>query len=43
MKHLKLIRYEVFMYWDVRLVKPLPDHRIYVEIENKQKGVFCRE
>ena len=28
------------MYWDVKLVKPLPDYRIYVEIENKQKGIF---
>ena len=28
------------MYWDVKLVKPLPDYRIYVEIENQQKGVF---
>ena len=28
------------MYWDVKLVKPLPDYRIFVEIENQQKGVF---
>lgn len=28
------------MYWDVKLVKPLPDYCIYVEIENGQKGVF---
>ncbi|MEI6545355.1 MAG: DUF2442 domain-containing protein [Methylococcales bacterium] len=37
---IKLIRYEVFMYWDVKLVKPLSGYRIYVEIENQQKGVF---
>lgn len=28
------------MYWDVKLVKALPDYRIYVEIENGKKGVF---
>ena len=28
------------MYWDVKLVKPLPDYQIYVEIENGDKGVF---
>ena len=28
------------MYWDVKTVKPLPDYRIYVEIENGQKGIF---
>lgn len=28
------------MYWDVKLVKPLPDYRIYVEIENGKKGTF---
>ena len=28
------------MYWDVKLVKPLPDYRIYVELENGQKGIF---
>ena len=28
------------MYWDVTLVKPLPDYCIYVELENQQKGVF---
>ncbi len=28
------------MYWDVTLVKPLPDYKIYVEIENGKKGVF---
>jgi len=28
------------MFWDVKLVKPLPDYRIYVEIENQQKGIF---
>ncbi|MBU0620542.1 MAG: DUF2442 domain-containing protein [Gammaproteobacteria bacterium] len=28
------------MYWDVKLVKPLPDHRIYVEVEDGRKGVF---
>lgn len=28
------------MYWDVKLVKPLPDFRIYVEIEDGRKGIF---
>ncbi len=28
------------MYWDVKIVKPLPDYRIYVEIENGRKGIF---
>ena len=28
------------MYWDVKTVKPLPDYRIYVEIENGQRGIF---
>jgi hypothetical protein len=28
------------MYWDVKTVKPLPDYRIYVEVEDGRKGVF---
>jgi hypothetical protein len=28
------------MYWDVKLVKPLENYCIYVELENNQKGVF---
>lgn len=28
------------MYWDVKLVKPLEDYRIYVEIEDGRKGIF---
>lgn len=28
------------MYWDVKLVKPLPDYRIYVEVKDVRKGVF---
>jgi len=28
------------MYWDVKTVKPLPDFRIYVEIENGRMGIF---
>jgi hypothetical protein len=28
------------MYWDAKIVKPLSDFRIYVEIENGRKGVF---
>lgn len=28
------------MYWDVKLVKPLPDYRIYVEVEDGRKGIF---
>ncbi|MCX7110324.1 MAG: DUF2442 domain-containing protein [Proteobacteria bacterium] len=28
------------MYWDAKLVKPLPDFRIYVELDNGKKGIF---
>jgi hypothetical protein len=28
------------MYWDVKTVKPLPDFRIDVELENGRKGIF---
>ena len=28
------------MYWDAKLVKPLPDYRIYVEVEDGRKGIF---
>ena len=28
------------MYWDVKTVKPLPDYRIYIEIEDGRKGIF---
>jgi hypothetical protein len=28
------------MNWDVKTVKPLPDYRIYVEIEDGRKGIF---
>jgi hypothetical protein len=28
------------MYWDVKTVKPLPDFRIYVEVEDGRKGIF---
>ena len=28
------------MYWDVKFVKPMPDYRIYVEIEDGRKGIF---
>ncbi len=28
------------MYWDVKTVKPLPDFRIYLEIQDGRKGVF---
>lgn len=28
------------MYWDVKCVKPLPDYKIYVEIEDGRKGIF---
>lgn len=28
------------MYWDVKVVKPLPDYRIYVEVEDGRKGIF---
>ena len=28
------------MYWDVKAVKPLAGHRIYVEIADGRKGIF---
>jgi hypothetical protein len=28
------------MYWDVKVVKPLSDHRLYIEIEDGRKGIF---
>lgn len=28
------------MYWDVKLVKPLSDYRIYVEVEDGRAGIF---
>ena len=28
------------MYWDVKTVKPMPDYRIYVEVEDGRKGIF---
>lgn len=28
------------MYWDVKVVRPLDDFRIYVEINDGRKGVF---
>lgn len=28
------------MYWDVKVVKPLADYKIYVEIEDGRKGTF---
>lgn len=28
------------MYWDVKVVRPLPDYRIYVEINDGRKGIF---
>lgn len=28
------------MHWDVKTVKPLPDYRIYVEMENGRRGIF---
>jgi len=28
------------MYWDVKDVKPLPNFRIYVEVEDGRKGIF---
>lgn len=28
------------MYWDVKYVKPLPDYKVYVEIEDGRKGIF---
>src|SRR5574337_336053 len=34
------VRCEIDMYWDVIVVKPLPDYCIYVEIEDGRKGLF---
>jgi hypothetical protein len=28
------------MYWDVKIVKPLPDFCLYVEIEDGRKGIL---
>nr|VFK64389.1 MAG: Protein of unknown function (DUF2442) [Candidatus Kentron sp. TUN] len=28
------------MYWDVRIVKPKPDYKLYVELEDGRKGIF---
>ena len=28
------------MYWDVKIVKPLSDYRLYIEIEDGRKGIF---
>ena len=28
------------MYWNVKIVKPLPDYRIYVEVLDGRKGIF---
>ncbi len=36
----KLNRCEITMYWDVKIVKPLPDYQLYVELEDGRKGVF---
>lgn len=28
------------MYWDVKVVKPMPNYELYVEIADGRKGVF---
>lgn len=28
------------MHWDVKSVKPLPDYRIHVELEDGRRGIF---
>lgn len=28
------------MHWDVKTVKPLPDYRLYVEIEDGRRGIL---
>ena len=28
------------MHWDVKVVKPKPDYKIYVETEDGRKGIF---
>ncbi len=37
---IKLHLCERFMYWDVKIIKPLPGFRIYVEIEDGRKSIF---
>lgn len=31
------------MYWNVKIVKPLSDYRIYVEVEDGRKGLIGNE
>ena len=28
------------MYWDVKTVQPLPEYRLYLEIQDGRKGIF---
>jgi hypothetical protein len=35
-----LLLWEVDVNWDVKVVRPLPDYRIYVEVEDGRKGIF---
>jgi Protein of unknown function (DUF2442) len=28
------------MYWDVNVVKPWPDYRLYAEVQDGRKGIF---
>ena len=28
------------MYWDVKTVRPLPDYRLYLEIQDGRTGIF---
>ncbi len=30
----------MYLYWDVKTVKPLSDYRLYVEIADGRKGIF---
>ena len=36
----KLLLCEVGMYWDVKTVRPLPDFRLYLEIQDGRMGIF---
>ncbi len=39
--HTRLIRCEVVaMYWDVKVVRPLAEYRLYVELVDGRRGIF---
>jgi Protein of unknown function (DUF2442) len=38
--HTRSVYRDLSMYWDAKLVYPLSDYRIYVEIEDGRSGIF---